>query len=146
MKLNLACGPHLIDGFENLDKQTGWRFEDGLGAYQDESVAAITESHGLMYVPLEQWGYVFAEFARVLKPRGVIRITEDATNDPKSERYGGFHDAIALTSFNLVAFHMTAAGLEPFWMDPYHSSFDDSLLQNHHGAPPKVFFIEGIKL
>ncbi len=146
MKLNLACGPHLLDGFENLDKETGWRFEDGLGEYADGSIEALTISHALMYLPLEHWGRCFAEFARVLEPGGVVRITEDATDNPESERYGGFHDAVTLTSLSLVSFHLLAAGLEPTAVGHDQSWFrDGSLCQNWHGGEPKVFFVEGIK-
>ncbi len=93
MKLNLGSGAHPLEGFVNLDKQNGWTFEQGLW-YSDRSVEAITISHALMYVPLAEWPRVFTELARVLVPGGIVRITEDATNDPESERYGGFHDAV----------------------------------------------------
>ena len=90
MRLNLGCGEeHLISGFENLDARNGWRFEDGL-PYPDGSVEAITISHALYLVPLADWPAAFAEFARVLKPGGVIRITEDDATNPASSRFGGW--------------------------------------------------------
>jgi hypothetical protein len=147
MKLNLASGAHPLEGFTNLDKENGWLFEDGLHEYADGSVEAITESHGLMYVELESWPFVFGEFARVLKFDGIIRITEDATDDPRSPRYGGFDGAVTLTSFLLVEEHLLAAGLEIWQPIPEKPTVfrDTSLMQSWHGGAPKCFFIEGIK-
>lgn len=144
MRLNLGCGPHRLDGFENLDLPD-WRFEDGL-PYPDASVEAVTISHSAMYVPLDTWPFVFDEISRVLQPGGIVRITEDATEDPDSERYGGFHDAVTLTSLDLVRKHLKAAGLKTRARDAASTGFkDDSLLQAFHGEPPKVFFVEGTK-
>ena len=147
-RLNLACGPHRLDGFDNLDLPD-WRFQDGLGAYKDESIEGITESHGLMFLPIEDWPALFAEFARVLMRGGVVRITEDATDDPRSERFGGWHDAVTLTSRSLVSVHLEVAGLRAVDVSPdwsfFKSGTDGSLIQTLHGAPPKVFHIEGIK-
>ncbi len=147
MKLNLgASHEHVLDGFVNLDKDfDGWRIENGL-AYPDNSIEGITISHLLMYVPFDRWPFVFDELYRVLEKNGVVRITEDATDDPASSRHGGFHEAVTLTSFTLVAAHLGAAGLAPAWMPPDGTLFkDDSLLQSWHGKPPKVFYVEGIK-
>lgn len=143
MKLNLGCGPHLLDGFENLDLP--WRFEDGL-PYPDDSVEAITVSHALMYVPLQEWPFVFTEFARVLEPGGVVRVTEDDTENPESERHGGWHDAVTLTGPKLVRKHLRGAGLTVTKHAADTSVFRDlSLCQAWHGQPPKVFFLEGRK-
>jgi hypothetical protein len=145
VKLNLASGARPLDGFENLDATNGWRFEQGLN-YADESIEAITESHGLMFVALSDWPYVFSEIERVLQPGGVVRITEDATDDRRSSRYGGFHDAVTLTSRDLVRAHMEIVGLDVRDVSEVYSYFkDDSLKQRWHGSSPKVFFVEGIK-
>ena len=146
--LNLGCGPNPLDGFVNLDLPD-WRFEDGL-PYPDESIEAITVSHALMYVDQEFWPFVFSEFARVLEPRGVVRITEDATDDPKSQRFGGFHEAVTLTTADLVLSHIGDAGMFGFLMNDDGVSQttmfrDFSLCQSWHGKPPKVFFVEGLK-
>lgn len=121
-----------------------WRFQDGLGDYEDGSVAGISVSHALMFLPLEDWPAAFAEFARVLEPGGVLRVTEDSTADPASERYGGFPGAVTLTSRALVGKHMQQAGLHVSRAKgtKFH---DDSLVQEWHGTEPKVFHIEGIK-
>ncbi len=146
-RLNLACGPHILPGFDNLDSQlNGWKFELGLGDFADGSVEGITESHGLMYVPILNWPYVFKEFARVLEPGGIVRITEDDTENPDSPRFGGWHDAVTLTSEKLVATHLRKAKLIVQKVDADTTFFHDrSLRQAHHGVAPKVFFLEGRK-
>ncbi len=147
VKLNLAAGAHPLEGFVNLDKSyDGWTFESGFPDLADESVDAITESHGLMYVPDYAWGYVFEECERVLKRDGVIRITEDATDDPASERHGGFRDAVALTSKARVIDQLEAVGLTVYMMSPQQTLYHDrTLIQTWHGLPPKVFFVEAWK-
>lgn len=146
MRLNLGSGAHPLDGFDNLDAMNGWRFEDGLGDYPDGSVEGVSISHALMFVALKDWPFVFQEIARVLAPGGVVRVTEDATDDPRSERYGGFADAVTLTTSALVTTYMSAAGLNARRVGETYSRFaDDSLIQCWHGADPKVFHVEGVK-
>ncbi len=148
MKLNLGAGTgkaHL-DGFVNLDPSTGWRFEDGLGDYADGSVAGVSISHALMYLPLSLWTEAFAECYRVLEAGGILRVTEDNTEDPESERHGGWHDAITLTGPTVVREQMKQAGLKPRKQAADTSGFvDKSLCQHWHGDEPKVFFCEGRK-
>lgn len=146
MRLNLGSGIYVIDGFDNLDKETGWRFEDGLTQYRDGSVEGVTIAHALMFVELKDWPAVFAEFARVLQPGGVIRISEDNTTDRESERYGGYDGAVTLTDAKLVMNYLTLAGLEAHEMGADETLFTDrSLIQKLHGGVPKVFFVEGVK-
>lgn len=146
MKLNLGCGKHRIAGFDNLDAHVtpAWRFEDGLGAYGDGSVEGITISHALMYLPLTAWPAAFAEFYRVLAPGGVLRITEDDAENPKSERYGGFRDAVTLTGPNVVRLHLREAGFRAR-LQKADTGADPSLFQAWHGEAPKCFWIEGRK-
>ena len=148
VKLNLGAGAHPLDGFVNRGPENdGWRFEDGLPEYEDGTVDGITISHSLMYLPLDFWPAVFAEIARVLRPGGVLRVTEDTTDDRRSERYGGAPDAVTLTSADLVILHATAAGLRADRVKPDESWFADlSLVQRWHGEPPKVFHVEALKL
>lgn len=146
IRLNLGAGANEIPGFTNLDAASGWRFEDGFPLYQDGSVEAISISHSLMYVAVEEWPAVFAELARVLQPGGVVRVTEDATDDPASERFGGWHDAVTLTSAKRVRKHLRLAGLVAKSYTTDTTGFrDGSLLQAWHGAAPKCFWIEGRK-
>lgn len=156
LRLNLGCGTpdtrswHPMPGMVNLDKSLGWRFEDGLGEFVAGSVAGITVSHSLMYVALDRWPYVFGEFARVLSPGGVLRITEDDAISPASSRVGGWRGsdpAVTLTDAALVRRHMERAGLTIFDVTAETTRFADrSLCQAQHGAPPEVFFIEGVRM
>lgn len=146
VKLNLACGYNPLDGFVNLDRRLGWRFEDGLGDYHDGTVDAITISHALMYVPIEEWPAVFAEFARVLKPGGVLRVTEDAIGAPGSERPTIRPGAEVATNRELVVDHIVRTGLVARPVTPNSSGFrDGSLIQTNYGDPPTVFHVEGLK-
>ncbi len=146
MKLNLGCGLNPLSGFDNLDARDGWRFEDGLGQYADGTVDGVTESHALMYLPVDKWPAVFAEVFRVLRPGGVFRVTEDNTEDPASERYGGWHEAVTLAGPTMMREHLKAAGFRVRKQTADTTGFTDgSLCQAWHGGEPKVFFIEGRK-
>lgn len=155
LRLNLGCGTpdtrswHPMPGLVNLDRSMGWKFEDGLGDFLDGSVAGITVSHALMYVADADWPRVFAEFARVLRPGGVLRITEDDTTNPASSRIGGWKGsdpAVILTDAAMVRRHMEAVGFSVFDQAVDTTRFDDrSLCQAQHGEPPDVFFVEGVR-
>lgn len=145
VRLNLGCHDHRIPGFDNLDLPD-WRFEDGLPQYAGSSVEGISVSHALMYVAVKDWPFVFRELDRVLQPGGIVRVTEDATDDPESERFGGWHDAVTLTSAKLVRKHMRTAGLVVTSRTADTTGFVDwTLMQAHHGPAPKVFFLEARK-
>lgn len=141
--LNLGCGKHKLDGFINLDKDMGWAFESGLD-FKDGSVDGITISHALMYVHDNDWMRVFHEFYRVLRDGGVLRITEDNTADPESERYGGHFDAVSMTYPEKIADYLVSAGFKVY-AGRGTMFMDNRLMQSFHGMPPKVFHIEGIK-
>lgn len=147
LRLNLGGGINPIPGFVNLDKRDGWMFEDGLGAFPDGSVDAITVSHALMYVDLEHWPSVFAEFARVLQPGGLVRITEDAIGEPGSSRPVIRPGAAVATTPELAFEHLAAAGLRAVRVGPDETQFSDaSLIQENYGVPPTVFHAEGLKV
>lgn len=144
LKLNLGSGTHPLEGFLNLDKPK-WYWGQPLPC-ADRSVEAITISHALMYCPESLWPYAFGQMHRVLEPEGIVRITEDATDDPDSERYGGCIDALTRTSARKVRQYM-AEFFRPLEVTPDTTYFrDQSLIQRWHGEPPKVFHIEGRKL
>jgi len=153
LRLNLGCGTpgalswHPIPGLVNLDKSMGWRFEDLLPDYADGSVDGITVSHALMYVRDADLPKVFSEFARVLAPGGVLRITEDDTTNPKSRRLGGWRgseSAVIQTDAAKMRRLMEATGFTVHDVAAGTSVYRDlSLCQAQHGAPPDVFFIEG---
>lgn len=151
LKLNLGAGARPLDGFTNLDKKTGWLFEEGL-AYDDESVDAITVSHALMYVEEDNWDDVFVEIARVLAPGGIVRITEDDMEHPDSRSYQGARPGkkrttgVTLTGPRLVSEHLLFADLTPVPVEPGETLWhDDSLIQANHGDPPDVFHMEAKK-
>lgn len=155
LRLNLGCGTpgalswHPMPGLINLDKSIGWRFEDGLRDFADATVAGITVSHALMYVRDHDLPPVFAEFARVLEPRGVLRITEDDTTNPASRRFGGWkgsESAVIQTDARKIRALMESAGFTVYDVDAGRTMYrDDSLRQAQHGEPPDVFFIEGVR-
>ena len=143
LRLNLGGGINPIAGFVNLDRSTGWRFETGLTDYATGSVEAITVSHALMYVAVEEWPFVFGEMARVLDSGGIIRITEDAIGAAGSSRPSIRPRAAVATSADLVLEHLHAAGLPGRVVAPDETSFrDGSLIQQNYGAPPDVFHVE----
>ena len=155
LRLNLGCGTpgapswHPMPGFANLDKSLGWRFEDGLEQFADASVAGITVSHSLMYVQAQDWPKVCAEFFRVLRPGGVIRITEDDATNPASSRFGGWkgsESAVTLTDARMVRQYLDGTGFAVHDVGPTETHYGDaSLIQQQHGDPPDVFFIEGVR-
>ncbi len=147
MRLNLGCGHHPIEGFQNHDPVVdGWRFEDGLPQYGDNSVEGITICHALMYLPVGAWPEAFREFARVLEPGGILRVQEDWTDNPDSERFGGYPGGVTITTPALVELHMLSAGLVPEVVTYDTTLFhDSSLIQKLHGGEPKTFVVDGCK-
>lgn len=146
LRLNLGGGINAIPGYVNLDISTGWTFEQGLGDYPDDSVSAITESHALMYVALEEWPYVFGEIARVLRPGGTVRITQDAIGAEGSSRPTIRPGAAVATTPELVLEHLGRAGIDADLLEPDETGFSDrSLIQQNYGQPPDVFHVEGRK-
>lgn len=156
MLLNLGCGNpdalswHPMPGCVNLDKSLGWRFEDGLGEFADATVDGITISHALMYVDAAQWPMVMHECARVLKPGGVLRITEDNTEHPDSRTYGvgwrGSDPAVTMTGPAMARQRMESAGFTVHDVTSETSYYPDgSLRQTQHGDAPHCFWIEGIR-
>lgn len=153
--LNLGCGTpgalswHPIEGAVNLDKSMGWCFEDGLGQFADGSVDGITISHALMYVQPDDMVMVMDELFRVLKPGGVVRITEDDAVSPLSSRCGGWkgsEPAVIVLDARIVRAALEVAGFVVRDVDAETTAFPSRLLlQAQHGAPPDVFFLEGVK-
>lgn len=146
LRLNLAGGINPIPGYVNLDLTTGWTFESGLSDFASDSVDAITESHGLMYVAPDDWPYIFHEIARVLRPGGTVRITQDAIGCPGSNRPTIRPHAAVATTPELVLEHLAWAGIDARLVEPDETDFvDRSLIQQNYGTPPDVFHVEGHK-
>lgn len=152
LKLNLGAGPHRLEGFDNLDKGTGWLAEAGL-PYRDESVEAVTVSHLLQYIHARAWMQVFLEIHRALVPGGVVRITETDCLNPGSDCFLALtwswvndQDWITLTHPSVVEAFMARAGFQVARVQPHETYYTDgSLIQAWHGHPPRVFHVEGIK-
>ena len=155
IKINLGCGVYPLEGFINLDKGRKygrWYFQNGLN-YHDNSVDAITISHSLMYLDVDELWKFMIEAYRVLKIGGVIRITEDNTTDPRSSVYGGYKKHRNPPPFKcLTDAKMMRKALEQAGFKVYDVSLDEthykdkSLIQHYHGEFPRVFFIEGQKI
>lgn len=146
--LHLGCADDVREGFDNLDRSIdGWTFESGLPQYASASVAGITISHALMYVPLYRWAEVCAEFYRVLMPGGVVRITEDDTERPSSPRYWKPYPGAACETGPVMA--RSILGAVGFYVRDCEAdeASDPRLIIAHraHKVPNYVFYIEGIK-
>lgn len=148
LKLNLGCGKKRLKGFDNLDKRYGWDFKNGL-SYDDDSIDAITISHSLMYLTIEELNWFLGECWRVLKRGSWIRITEDNTEDPESDTYktGWKNEAKCLTGPKQMRESLEDAGFDVYDVSPEETNFiDKTLIQQFHGDLPRVFHIEGKKI
>jgi predicted SAM-dependent methyltransferase len=72
IRLNLGCGDKPLPGFDNLDRKTGQEIYPL--AYADESVDEIRASHVLEHFGHAEVLPVLKDWARVLKPGGLMRI------------------------------------------------------------------------
>lgn len=73
LRLNLGAGTkHPLPGYQNLDRKTGQEIFPL--AYADNSVDEVRASHVLEHFCYSQIGEVLAEWVRVLKPGGVLKI------------------------------------------------------------------------
>lgn len=149
IKLNLGCKHRKLSGFDNLDKIFGWLFQDGLPEYADGTVDGITISHALMFLTTSELTTFMKEAWRVLKVDGVIRITEDDTENPQSDMYGTGcikSGPRCLTGPKMMRGMLKGAGFKVYDVDQKTTHFyDRSLMQAYRGGPPKRFFIEAIK-
>lgn len=149
IKLNLGSKLRTLDGFVNLDKMFGWYFQDGLGAYADGTVDGITISHALMFLTVDELQVFMKEAWRVLSPGGVIRITEDDTENPASDMFetGCIPSGPrCMTGPAMMREVLEEAGFVVYDVDRETTHFyDNSLMQAYRGGAPKRFFIEGVK-
>lgn len=150
LKLNLGSKYRRLKGFDNLDKLFGWLFQDGLPQYADGIVDGITISHALMFINEEELKFFAHEMYRVLKRGGVVRITEDDTENPKSRYYGTGNiesKPNCLTGAKMMRRVLEAEGFTVYDVDRETTHFEDkSLMQAYRGGEPHRFFIEGVKI
>jgi len=149
VKLNLGCKRRKLPGFDNLDKIYGWYFQDGLSQYADSAVDGITVSHAFMFLTVAELEKFMKEMWRVLKISGVVRITEDDTENPLSGMYQTGCVASGprcLTGPAMMREMLEKAGFTVYDVDRKTTHFHDmSLMQAYRGGRPNYFFIEGIK-
>lgn len=149
IKLNLGSKYRKLPGFDNLDKIFGWLFQNGLPQYADSSVDGITISHALMFLTSNEVADFVYEAYRALKPNGVIRITEDDTQNSKSvyHKTGNVKSGPkCLTGPKMMRQILEKAGFIVHDVDRHTTHFKDkSLMQAYRGGQPNYFFIEGIK-
>lgn len=78
LKLHLACGPNIIDGWDNLDilKTNGIINHDLRKAlpYKDNSVDAIFHEHFIEHLTKLEAEFFLSECLRVIRPGGAMRI------------------------------------------------------------------------
>jgi SAM-dependent methyltransferase len=72
IRLNIGAGSTVIDGYTPLDIKTGTKASKL--PYEDASVDEVYASHVLEHFPYERVPLVLAEWARVLRPGGIMRI------------------------------------------------------------------------
>lgn len=170
LKLNLGCGKFPKEGFINLDirgdlkrifldrynKGTDifytieqWDFRNGLKDYPDESVDAITESHALMYLKVEEYKILFEELYRVLKNKGIFRITEDNCERSKEElKLDGlpWGNPASVTGPLMMRNELNKVFSMVHDVSSDQTYFiDNSLIQQFHGTPPRVFHMEAMR-
>ena len=72
LKLNIGTGGVVIPGYTAIDRKTGQ--EAYPLAYPDNSVSEIRASHVLEHFSFKDVVDVLADWVRVLKPGGIVRI------------------------------------------------------------------------
>ena len=168
LKLNLGCGGFPLKGFVNMDSRGDignviesrdpgeyivvpeWKWQNGLIGFSDGVVDAITESHSLMYLLVEEYEAVFREIHRVLKNGGIFRITEDNCERPEEElKRDGLPWGNPASAVGPIEMEKELKKVFSFVENVdfgMKTNFkDSSLIQQFHGTPPRVFHIEAIK-
>ena len=80
MKLHLGCGHIILPGFIHIDiddhPHLGYRQDaSDLSIFDDNSVEVIYASHVLEHISHQRTSDVLKEWARVLKPGGILRLS-----------------------------------------------------------------------
>lgn len=162
IRLNLGCGKHILEGWTNVDRKPstqGWEHDpatkdkvydvdlNGPWPWKDNTVDAITVSHLLYCMSTLQKKNFLHEAHRVLKPYGVIRITDDDNEHPQSMYHTKMHhNSIEPTSKRKIEWYLQQAGFTVVEMpaDKTISPFKDICIDLHRDGPA-IFFLEGCK-
>lgn len=99
-RLHLACGPHLLDGWANIDllgsrQVNAWNLNDGLPV-PDHSIEYIFCEHFIEHITRPQAVRLLRECRRVLRTGGVIRLStpdlRKVVNEYLAANTGEWHD------------------------------------------------------
>lgn len=164
IRLNLGCGRYPKPGWINCDKHglyQRWEytsFADQIVEvdltvfpykFKDSTVDLITISHSLNQIDIEYIPKIIREIYRILKPGGIVRITDDDVESPSSPICGEPHfHAKWQTGPKILSKYMQDAGFRSHVLTKTTTnSFDKSILVANHPELPDtaVFFVEGIK-
>ena len=164
IRLNIGCGNYPKPGWINCDKRgmyQQWEFKpiaeqiielDLLQfpyRFADSSVDLITISHCLNQIDESHQSSIFRELCRILKPGGVLRITDDDVESAASPERGNLHfHALWPTGPRVIGEMLRAAGFRTHVVDKDLTlSGDRSILVSNHPEVPDLalFWIEGIK-
>ena len=161
--LNLGCQDDLSTDWIGLDarpfrrgeiESVMWDFATGLAFAEDATVDGVTVSHALMYLTAPTVRRFMQEAYRVLKPDGVLRVTED---DARVHIADECHYTRFYTDPDSVFALMRDAGFEPALVDPDTSYGDIATVKRklhmkawdedawRSGRPSAIFFTEGLK-
>jgi len=164
IKLNIGCGNYPIkkDSWTNLDKKglhQKWELNDNKRFirefdmeklpyyFGDDSVDCITISHTMNQVINHD--KIYEEFHRILKPGGVLRITDDNNENPKGKYGVTPHKHTKTRMFpTIIMFELETIGFTPRMVKHNETSFFDKLIcVNNHKDLKKddKFFLEAIK-
>jgi len=133
IKYNLGCGYEILEGYINCDinefpgvdvRCPLWRLRDtNYQLLKDNSIDEIRASHVIEHVPMDQLDATFEEWARVLKPGGILKVY--CPNAAKiSNAY--LRDQIDMTEMSRLLF-----GEHDFSGNVHSSCFDDARLSSY---------------
>lgn len=164
IRLNWGCGNYPKFGWINCDKRglhQRWEYasiadqivEMDLTVFPytfgDSSVDMITISHCLNQIDRECVPKIMKEVCRILKPSGIVRVTDDEVESPRSPIFDKPHfHAKWKTGAKGFSQYLQDAGLRVCTLTKTTTcSWDKTILVANHPECPDtaLFFIEGIK-
>lgn len=156
IKLNIGCDLLLLEGWVNTDIGARRINARNIALCQnlptvyifdirkpiplsDNVISAITISHVLPLALYEnEYLPFFLECYRVLKPGGILRITQDNPDV--------FFPSLSYVNILKMLNYLSAAGFLAQETDSQSTLYDDrAICINAHGDAPKCYFCEGVK-